>query len=374
MPIVQRRSIGWAALIAVSLNLAAAAPVSAQDAPVLGLSSRSFNPGFSNMWIGGPLGLFGDLVPGVSGTSGSSENLQLMLAGQVAMSTGTQDIILNSAAEGRPLPAVIPCVYLRGLLHRISVMPDNQIDNYADLKGKAIGVPTLAYGGIGYLKFALRHAGLDYNDVRVLAVGDAQQAAVALTSGRVDALLNADVDVVRLKSLGVNVDVLQTPESMKNASAAYVFAFARPWFEENKELAAEVLKGLIRSIIVMTENPEAAVKVSYHMYPQSVPSGISPEQAIENAVRIIKTRAPLIQRDAAENDRWCSFSDENWDAFVEIIGLKGKVDAKEYYTAELIDEINSIDEDGLREWARNLEVPTSDAEISSWLESLNPPL
>ncbi len=373
MQTVRHRILRIAALLGACSTLAVAAPASAQDA-VIGVSSRSFNPGFSNMWIGGPLGLFGDLDTEVVGTKGASENLQLMLSGQVTMSTGTQDIFLNSAAEGRPLPVVTPCVYLRGLLHRISVTPDSAIQDYAGLKGKTIGVPTLAYGGVGYLKFALRHAGIDFNDVTLVAVGDGQQAAVALTSGRVDALLNADVDVVRLKSLGIDVKVLEPPASMKDAATAYVFAFARPWYESHKDTAAEVLKGLIRSIIVMTENPEAAVKVSYHMYPQSIPSGISKEQAIENAVTIIKTRAPLIERDAAENDRWCSFSKGNWDAFIEILGLQGKVDPADYYTDELLDEVNSIDEQGLREWARNLKVPDDDAEISSWLETLNPPL
>ena len=93
-----------------------ATPLVAQPAKVvIGVSSRSFNPGFSNMWIGIPLGLYGkDLMPDAYGTQGASENLQLMLSGQVTMSTGTQDVLFNAAAEGRSLPVVIPCVYLRG--------------------------------------------------------------------------------------------------------------------------------------------------------------------------------------------------------------------------------------------------------------------
>ncbi|TCT06714.1 ABC transporter substrate-binding protein [Aquabacter spiritensis] len=352
------------------------APAFAQVAePVIGVSSRSFNPGFSNMWIGQALGLFGkDIQPKSVGTQGASENLQLMLSGQITMSTGTQDIILTSAAEGRKLPAVIPCVYLRGVLHRISVLPNSPITGYADLKGKRIGVPTLAYGGVGYLKFALRHAGIAFADVNLVAVGDGQQAAVALDSGRIDALLNADVDVVRLKTLGVNVRVLDQPDNMKNAATAYVFAFARPWYEGHKAEALGILKGLIRSIIVMTENPEAAVRVSYYMHPASIPSGISREKAISDAVTIIKTRAPLISRDAAANDKWCSFSKENWTDFVEILGLEGKVDPMDFYTSELIDGVNTIDDKAMREWARGLKVPETDAEIAKWLAGLKPPL
>src|SRR5262249_29466551 len=157
----------------------------------IGVASRSFNPGFSNMWIGIPLGLYGtDLLPEAVGTQGAAENLQLMLAGQVTMSTGTQDVFFNASAEGRQLPVVTPCVYRRGLIQRVTVPPDSKIQTYADLKDKRVGLPTLAYGGVGYLKFAAKHAGIDPDSIQMVAVGDGQQAAAALLSGRVDALTN----------------------------------------------------------------------------------------------------------------------------------------------------------------------------------------
>src|SRR5262249_38522796 len=107
----------------------------------IGVASRSFNPGFSNMWIGIPLGLYGaELLPEAVGTQGAAENLQLMLAGQVTMSTGTQDVFFNASAEGRQLPVVTPCVYLRGLIHRVTVPPDSKIQTYADLKDKRVGL------------------------------------------------------------------------------------------------------------------------------------------------------------------------------------------------------------------------------------------
>jgi NitT/TauT family transport system substrate-binding protein len=290
------------------------------------------------------------------------------------MSTGTQDVAFASVAEGRKLPVVIPCVYLRGNLHRVSVLPDSPIKDYAGLKGKKVGVPTLAYGGIGYLKFALRHAGISDDDIDLVAVGDGQQAAAALTSKRVDALTNADVDVARLQKLGVAVRVLDPPESVRNSLIAYVYMFTKPWYEGHKTEALAILQGLIRSIIVLTENPEAAVKISYFMHPESVPSGISREQSIKNEVDVIKLRAPLIVRNSAGTDKWCDFPKEAWTDFVDILGLKGKVDASEFYTDELIAKINAFDEDKFRAWARGLKVPDSDADIAAWLKQQKPPL
>jgi len=89
-----------------------------------------------------------------------------------------------------------------------------------------------------------------------VAVGDGQAAAAALTSKRIDALTNADVDVARLQKLGVAVRVLEPPESVRKSLIAYVYMFRKPWYQEHKTEALAILQGLIRSIIVLTENPK----------------------------------------------------------------------------------------------------------------------
>src|SRR5215212_8859662 len=125
-PASRRSGKGWG-LLALALSAATAllGAAAAQPEPkkvVIGIASRSFNPGFSNMWIGIPLNVYGPgLAPEALGTQGAAENLQLMLSGAVTMGTGVQDVLLNAQAEGRTLPAVIPCVYLRGMIHRVSV-------------------------------------------------------------------------------------------------------------------------------------------------------------------------------------------------------------------------------------------------------------
>jgi NitT/TauT family transport system substrate-binding protein len=350
-------------------------PAQADQQPSVGMSSRSFNPGFSNGWIGVPLGLFGPgVTPDVVGTQGAAENLQLMLSGKITMSTGTQDNILDAAAEGRILPVVIPCVYLRGILHRTSVLPSSSILSYADLKGKRVGVPTLSYGGVGFLKYALQASGVSPDDVQVIAVGDGQQAAVALTTGRVDALTNADVDVAQMQSLGIPLRVLPLPDDIKNASAGYAYVFNHSWYDAHKALALDLVKGYIRSVIFMNANPEAAVRISYYMHPEAIPSGISRAQAIANAVKIIEVREPLIQRTSPVSDNWCEFPPAAWRSLAGILGVSGPFDPAMFYTNEMISSVNKIDEPALAAWARSLKVPDNDADIPAWLKTLHPPL
>jgi NitT/TauT family transport system substrate-binding protein len=342
---------------------------------VIGVSSRSFNPGFSNMWIGIPIGVYGaQLAPESLGTQGAAENLQLMLSGAVNMSTGTQDVLLNAQAEGRTLPVVIPCVYLRGMLHRVSVLPNSAIRTIADLKDKTVGVPTLAAGQVPYMKYAAKAAGIDPESIRMVAVGYGQQAAVALTTGQVDALAHIDVDVARLDALGIATRTLDQPASMRDSAVAYVFAFTRPWFNANKAVATELIQGMIRAIVVMLENPEAAVRISYHMHPEGIPSGVPFAKAVSDAVLAIKARAPAIEREVGANKRWCDFTPQAWKDYVGILGLEGRADATKFYTDELIDKINAFDEPKLRAWARELKVPEQAADFQAWAAGLRPPL
>lgn len=364
-----------AMLLATALWVPNAAMAAEPQSVTIGVSSRSFNPGFSNMWIGIPIGLYGDaLAPTALGTQGASENLQLMLTGRVTMATGIQDVLLAAQAEGRTLPAVIPCVYLRGMIHRVSVLPDSPIKSFADLAGKTVGVPTLAAGQVPYLKFAAKAAGLNPDSIRMVAVGYGQQAAVALSTKQVDALAHIDVDVARLASLGIKTRELEQPGEISNSAVAYVFAFNRSWYSANKETALQLLKGMVRAIVVMLENPEAAVRISYHMHPEGVPSGMPFQKAVQDALLTIKARAPAIERTTSASKQWCDFSPEGWKDYIGILGLEGRADASKFYTDELISRINDFDEPKLREWARSLKVPESAAEFKTWTEGLKPPL
>lgn len=363
--------------VALTVLVAPAPGLHAVAAPkkvVIGVSSRSYNPGFSNMWIGIPIGMYGpDLAPEAYGTQGSAENLQLMLSGQVTMGTGIQDALLGAQAEGRTLPVVMPCVYLRGMIHRISVLPDSPIRSVADLNGKLVGVPTLAAGQVPYLKFAAKAVGMAPDAIRTVAVGYGQQSAVALTTRKIDALAHTDVDVARLDSLGIKTRVLDQPEAMRDAAVAYVFAFTRPWYNANKDTAAALLQGMIKSLVVMVENPEAAVRISFHMHPEGIPSGVPFAKAVEDAMLAIRARTPAIEREVGGSHRWCDFSEQGWKSYVGILGLDGRADAMKFYTDELVDRINAFDEPKLRAWARELKVPESAAEFQSWAAALKPP-
>jgi NitT/TauT family transport system substrate-binding protein len=321
---------------------------------VIATSTRSRNPGFSNMWIGKGLGLYAEdgIDLQVEGTSGHAENLQLLMTDQVNMSVGVQDTVLNAQAEGRMLPVVAPCNYLRGIIYHVIALPDSGIGDFAALAGKTIGVQSLSSAVVPYVKFALANVDVDPSSVSFIAVGTGQQAAVALTQKRIDALATSDVEAAQFDALGVDFDMLDQPKVIADMAAGHVFAFHKPWYDAHKDLVVKTVQDQIKSIIFMLENPEAAVRVSFKMYPESIPEGVPLDQAVADAVTIIKVRAPLIEKESGDVKRWCEFSPEAWKNYTSMIGLEGKADPSKFYTNELIDEINDFDEAGFREWAR----------------------
>ncbi len=321
-------------------------------------STRARDPGIANMWIGIGFGLYEELGLNarVEGTSGHAENLQLLITNKLNMSVGVQDTVLAAQAKGEIMPVVFPCNYLRGIIYRVIVTPTSPIKTFADLKGKKIGVQSLSAASVPYLKFAANAVKIDPNSMQLIAVGSGQSASAALTKGDVDAFATSDVEQAQFEGLGIPLRMIPQPSQVLSITAGHVFAFNRPWYEANKDVVVRLLQGQIKSIILTLENPEAVVRMSYKMFPESIPKGISMDAAVKAGVDALKVRAPLIQKVVGDAKQYCEFSDDAWKDYVEILGLQGKADAKKFYTNELVKAVNDFDEQKFREWARSVKV------------------
>lgn len=310
------------------------------------------------MWIGIGFGFYEEvgLNASVEGTSGHAENLQLLLTNRVNMSVGVQDTVLSAQAKGENMPVVFACNYLRGIIYRVIVKPDSPINTFADLKGKKIGVQALSAASVPYLKFSANAAKIDPNSLQLVAVGTGQSASAALTKGDIEALATSDVDQAQFEGLGIPLRMIPQPPAVSGITAGHVFAFHKPWYDANKDAVARLLQGQIKSIILTLENPEAVVRMSYKMYPESIPKGVSFDAAVKEGIDALKVRAPLIQKEVGDAKQYCEFSDSAWKGYVDILGLQGKADASKFYTNELVKAVNDFDQQKFREWARTVKV------------------
>jgi hypothetical protein len=176
-----------------------------------------------------------------------------------------------------------------------------------------------------------------------------------------------------LQSIGVGLRQVPLDDSMKKAAVGFTWSFSKDWYDAHKDDAAAVMQGMIKSIIVTTENPDAAARISFHMHPEALPAGMALDDAVAAGVRAIKVRAPLVTVDRSKGQKWCEFTEAQWKGYVDMLGLTGQVDPMKFYTPELVDKINAFDEVALRKWADELKVPADDAAYTKWISELKVP-
>ena len=106
----------------------------------------------------------------VTSVEGSAAGMQQLAAGNLQIvSIGPEEIVL-----GREKGVKIKGFYVqaRETIYRIVVPADSPLQKVADLKGKTIGVPSLASGSVPFAKALVASVGIDpEKDVKVLAVG-----------------------------------------------------------------------------------------------------------------------------------------------------------------------------------------------------------
>ncbi len=106
-------------------------------------------------------------------------------------------------------------------------------------------------------------------------------------------------------------------------------------------------QGIAKGVLFTLTNPEAAVRIHWEKYPASKPTNIPEEQALKEAVHVLQARLAKYRLEGGQilasapspADEWTSTQNFFFDVGV----IKSKPDVGEYYTNELIDQVNSFD-------------------------------
>jgi NitT/TauT family transport system substrate-binding protein len=194
------------------------------------------------------------------------------------------------AARAQGVKAKIFYTAYQGNIYGIAVPKDSQIRAIKDLKGKKIGVTSMASAGVHVARGVLSMAGLDPdNDAHIVVAGEAAQAAALLRSGQVAALSMYDTQYALIQAAGVPVRLLDTGPFSRFPSNG--FLALEETIKKDRTQAIALGRGYAMGTVFAMANPEAAVKILYEVYPQVKPSGKSDEQALKDDVRTLLARA-----------------------------------------------------------------------------------
>jgi NitT/TauT family transport system substrate-binding protein len=361
------KSVGrpWVcAALAIVLVIAGAGQSKALDKIVFGNPNPAgLNIGMAPFYYAKEMGFFeqeGIEVEYVNFNGGGVLDPQLVNKSVDIGWQGPDSIVISNDVGKTPLPLRYFYNHLRRYVWEITVPADSKIMELKDLKGAKIGVNSLATTSVTTTKSMLTAAGLDPDkDVSFLAVGMGGPAFQALKTHQIDAMNLFDTMDVALENTGYKLRRLELPPRytmlFENSFATHV---------DNLKDKKKQLVGFARAIAKATvgcyANLPACVKIAWKQDPKTKSANLSEELALKNALAVLEIRGKSYWSfPNGATGHWGEFSDAMWNNRVELLHENKiikveKIDAKNFYSNELIADINRFDTAAVKKQAEAL--------------------
>lgn len=280
-------------------------------------------------------------------TDGSVAAVQAVASGSADITPADASAILAAREKG------VPVVAIGGLVQnwpwRVATLPDSAIKSPQDLKGKKIGVISLASGSAPYARAFAEDAGLDAEkDVDLLPVGVGSQALSALESGKVDALALYTQAYTTLELGGKQFDYLENGERF-DGIRSLTYVVRQDTLKSKKDELTRFLRASYKGMLFSAANPEAAMRDGYSVFP-AILSGKRADDRIKNDTRIleawVKTAVPAEGQPESFKD-WGAISDEAWTRTADYMKASGTItkdpDIKALWDSSLLKGANDFD-------------------------------
>ena len=228
----------------------------------------------------------------------------------------------------------------------LAVPADSPIQKAADLKGKNIGVTSLASAGVVVARAQVAAAGLDPDrDVNIVVAGEGAQPAALIRSRQIDALSQFDTQYALIANAGVSIRYLDRSQIERFPGNGFL-ALEESFKTRRKELVG-LGRAYAKGTIFTLNNPEAAVRIVYEIYPETRPTGKDEATAVREDVKVLEARMPHFLLEPAGVKRWGESSEVNYRDYIDFLVkwgvLKQKVETSDLITNDLIEEIDRLD-------------------------------
>ncbi len=225
----------------------------------------------------------------------------------------------------------------------IAVPDDSPIKDFADLKGKTIGVTSMASAGVIVARSQLSSAGVDpQTQARIVVAGEGAQTASLLRAKQVDALSQFDTQYAMVENAGQKLRML--PLGTMAQYPGNGFFALESTIKDRRADAITVARGFAMGEIFAIANPEAAIRILYEVYPQTKPTGKDEATAIRDDVKVITARMAHWDLASGGVTKWGQSNMTNYDNYIDFLVkwkiVPQKIPANEVVTNDLVDDIN----------------------------------
>jgi NitT/TauT family transport system substrate-binding protein len=332
--------------VALLLVLAVFAPAPAQTKLRVGWCSRTISSAATPFAVATKMGWYKQdgVEVELIALAGSGDCTKTVATKEISFALPSVEPL--AAARPQGVKAKIFYTAYQGNIYGIAVPADSPVQKMTDLKGKTIGVISMGSAGVQIARALAATYGMDpTSDINVVVAGEGAQTAAMLRSRQVDALSQYDTQYAMVENAGMKLRILDTKDIDRYPSNGFL-ALEETLRTRPKEAAA-VARGYAKGTIFAINNPEAAIRMLYEIYPQTRPTGKDEATAIRDDVKVLQARIVNWKLDKAGVAKWGENSEVNYAAYADFLlkwgVIKEKVDVKDLITNELIGAINNFD-------------------------------
>jgi len=285
-------------------------------------------------------GLDVEIVP----LPGSADCVKNVATGELPVSLPSVEPLATGRPQGVKAKIFYTAYETNG--YGLAVPVDSPIQKAAELKGKVIGVTSLASAGVVVARAQVAAAGLDpERDVNIVVAGEGAQPAAMLRNRQVDALSQFDTQYALIENAGLKMRYLDRRDIERFPGNGFL-ALEETLRTRRKEMIG-LGRAYAKGTIFTLNNPEAAVRIVYEVFPHTRPTGKDEATAIRDDVKVLEARMPHWRLEPAGVQKWGENSLANYREYVDFLVkwavIKQKVETTDLVTNELIDDINRLD-------------------------------
>lgn len=274
----------------------------------------------------------------------SGEVLQAMAAGRTDMGAPTPEAVLAGIDQGQKVKMVYE--WTRRPVAAFAVDTSSKIDAISDLKDARIGVQSSSAGPALLAKASLTQQGVSPKDVEFVEVGVGAAAFDALRRDRVDALMLYDTQYAGMERIGAKLRLMRA-DGVDDLFATTLVA-NDDFLKDHEKAVIGFGRAWTKASIWALENPEAAIKIMWKLYPESKAGGDSEEEQMDTALAIFKARMEAVDvGQPTENHLWGKYDPKavaHWVEFAHDNALtKSALEPDKIFTNEFADAYNDFD-------------------------------
>jgi NitT/TauT family transport system substrate-binding protein len=358
-----RRSTGLLGLAAAAFMVCTVLQAGANDKPLqkvrLAVGTSVLNIGYPMLTLARTLGYWNaegydvELLP----VGASLQAVQQMVAGNAEfVQVNASVIVQGNVKNDLPLRVLMA----NGVIDwSVAVDADGPIKSVKDLKGKTVGVFSLATGGIAYFNSFLRANGLDpKKDVDLVPLGLGAPPVEAMKSGKVQALLYWAAAVATFENAGLKLSKLTGANW--HTYPDYSLATMQATIDKTPEMTISIARGVAKATVFALADPDCARKLHWVHYPATKPTGADEATLIKRDLNTQKAQLDSLEDGFKLNGGklWGNVDPAAFDRLVEFMLAAKQIDktvpAKSMVVAipDFFTKINAFDVKSIEDSAR----------------------